>query len=235
MGILQSQHLNDDVKDVPVYNIYADSPKEEIKSEENELHPVNSKSYAKSESLSTCGICLWVDDRNKEVQMPCCGRDGSTIWYCKDCIKLLCAQSPGGIAHCPTCSGKIVLKGDKAEVPKDQATSKCGMCCQQRVIFKKQLCNACFLGSNNPLKYECDRCHQVQRIPHPMYRYQQSSTTFGGATWACHQRCGDYTHWRVVPSDVSRVPADDAPESWGLQAQLIQNVREQRQQSRRSI
>ncbi len=28
---------------------------------------------------------------------------------------------------------------------------------------------------------------------------------FGNASWACHQQCGDYTMWRIVPEDAARL------------------------------
>ena len=51
-------------------------------------------------------------------------------------------------------------------------------------------------------------------IPHPMWRYQPGPAEFGHASWACHVACGDYTKWRVLPSDLPLVPLADAPESW---------------------
>ncbi|CAE8715823.1 unnamed protein product, partial [Polarella glacialis] len=69
---------------------------------------------------------------------------------------------------------------------------------------------------------------QVQRIPHPMWRYQASPTEFGGSSWACHKRCQAQAHWRVVAEDVSKVPAADAPPSWGRQEEWLAAVRERR-------
>ena len=50
------------------------------------------------------------------------------------------------------------------------------------------------------IKYLIDdiRCHGFQRIPHPMWRYQHGPSAFSSDTWACHIRCGSFTHWRVA-------------------------------------
>ena len=61
-----------------------------------------------------------------------------------------------------------------------------------------------------------------------MYRYQPDPTSFGAATWACHQGCHDYTTWRIVPRDVDKVPLDDAPEGWGWREQEIEVIRQLR-------
>jgi hypothetical protein len=58
-----------------------------------------------------------------------------------------------------------------------------------------------------------------------MYRYQPNPTSYGGATWACHVGCADYTRWRILPEDVESVPVEDAPESWGLEEEEIETVR----------
>ena len=61
-----------------------------------------------------------------------------------------------------------------------------------------------------------------------MYRYQPTANDFGNNSWACHQRCGDYTMWRVANQDVGLVPAHDAPEGWGVRDEWLAQVREQR-------
>jgi len=57
-----------------------------------------------------------------------------------------------------------------------------------------------------------------------MWRYQTSPSEFGSASWACHQRCGDYTNWRIVHDDVAKVPMQDRPQSWG-DGEWIEEVR----------
>ena len=95
------------------------------------------------------------------------------------------------------------------------------------VLVTPNLCDACNTGNANPCTYECDRCNQQQRIPHPMYRYQPSPQEFGGATWACHISCHDYTHWRIVESDIDRIPGHEIPTSWaGFENQRLQVARD---------
>ena len=55
------------------------------------------------------------------------------------------------------------------------------------------------------LGYECNRCHQIQPIPHPMYRSQRGPREYSNWSWACHRGCNDYTHWRIIPQDASQV------------------------------
>ena len=64
--------------------------------------------------------------------------------------------------------------------------------------------------------HECKEFHKEQIIPHPMYRYQANPSTYGNATWACHQGCHTYTHWKIVRKDIKKVPIADAQDSWGL-------------------
>ena len=52
--------------------------------------------------------------------------------------------------------------------------------------------------------YECARCHRIQEIPHPMWRYQKGPNDYGTASWACHEGCDAFTHWRIIPEDVSQ-------------------------------
>eukprot|EP00117_Sycon_ciliatum_P010202 scpid97984/ scgid12194/ len=90
----------------------------------------------------------------------------------------------------------------------------CGCCGQPRPVVRDGFCQPCLEGMAMPMKYECDRCHREQRIPHPMWRYQGKADEFTGATWACHVGCGDYTHWKIVSADLLKIPGN-GPESWG--------------------
>ena len=75
------------------------------------------------------------------------------------------------------------------------------MCRQERLIVDESCCSACLLGRRlGPLRYECDSCHRVQPIVHPMYRYQPTAADFGNDTWACHVGCQEQTHWRILPA-----------------------------------
>ena len=92
----------------------------------------------------------------------------------------------------------------------------CRLCMQEKdLVDERSVCDACAYGARFPLRHECSVCAHVQRIPHPMWRYQASAEAFGNVAWACHGRCGDFTRWRVVAQDVRLVPPEDAPASWG--------------------
>jgi len=169
------------------------------------------------------------------AHLPCCERVGSTVQFCIPCLVILSERSTSldNITECPRCKKYIqVRNGDIINV--DQAPIECAMCKQKRIASDSNasVCSACFSGMNSPLRYECSQCHRVQRIPHPMYRYQESTTVFSTASWACHQRCGDYTKWRIVTQDICNVPIEDAPEGWGLREQEFEAIRQIRRGER---
>ena len=168
------------------------------------------------------------------------------IRYCSECIWILASQNRLKFMRCPTCRKHIKISREvQAEKnPKksnnkseddnndDDANEKtkrtvtratllgderrCIMCNQTRILVNRHCCEACNLGQRFQLIYECDKCHRHQMIPHPMWRYQQDANSFSGASWACHGNCGDYTHWRVLPSEIEKIPLFDIPESWGI-------------------
>ena len=155
--------------------------------------------------------------------------------YCVRCVEIICENGPGGVGRCPTCRTYLRKKADGSsgfEIA--DRVEMCTLCRQAKLIIGElrpgmPVCDACFLGAQNPLRYECERCRRVQRIPHPMYRYQvDGPNAFGNNTWACQQRCGDFTHWRVHAADAHLVPPEDAPESWGVREEWVTRVREQR-------
>ena len=88
------------------------------------------------------------------------------------------------------------------------ATVRCRLCQQNRVIVDESCCGLCLLGMRLPLRYECERCHGLQKIAHPMWRYQETVDAFGNDTWACHGRCGDFTKWRVYAADAGLIPPE---------------------------
>mmetsp|Transcript_24001 Transcript_24001/g.31877 ORF Transcript_24001/g.31877 Transcript_24001/m.31877 type:complete len:189 (+) Transcript_24001:117-683(+) len=184
--------------------------------------------------MPSCAICFetFGEDGTSQATMPCCGNEGSSMKFCVRCIEVICQQRSSGVGVCPICKAFIQVTADQSVIISEEKR-RCGMCCQKKSAScfnsrEGSICSICELGRQNPARYECDRCHQVQRIPHPMYRYQPTPTEFGGATWACHQRCGDYTHWRIIPEDISRVPVDDTPEGWGgrVHGQDFESIRE---------
>ena len=187
-----------------------------------------------------CAICL--DEAlpaEALAKLPCCTLPPtSTTQFCKRCIEIICEHGPGGVGRCPNCR-KFLRVGEDGFVAAEE-TDQCGNCQQVRVIVHNfwtqrgriKLCDACLLGFNIQLRYECAGCGRLQRIPHPMWRYQPSPIEFGHTTWFCHQRCDTHTTWRVAAQDAALVPADDAPETWGRRDEWLAAVREQRQRER---
>ena len=181
-----------------------------------------------------CAIC-WQDVCGEPATLPCCGRApaGSTTVYCARCLEIICETSPCGVGRCPTCSG-FMQKAPGGGLTVAAGIDECGVCHQARPVAERlrgtPVCGACSLGVRHPLRYECERCHRVQRIPHPMYRYQvDGPAAFGNNSWFCGGgECQDFTKWRVHPADVQRVPADDCPEAWGRREDWFAQVRVQR-------
>ena len=123
----------------------------------------------------------------QRAAMPCCARQASTIAYCTPCLRIICDRAPGGaVGQCPTCRAHFSIDGEGA-VRTAVRRSPCLICRQERLIVDEECCGPCLLGRRlGPLRYECERCHRLQRIPHPMWRYQESPEAFGTDTWACH-------------------------------------------------
>ena len=182
-----------------------------------------------SEAGFTCAICL--DDLPPPpARLPCCGTQHSTIQYCADCVAAVCRNGVGGVGRCPTCRAYFTVDS-AGTITQCERQDVCAICRQGRLIVAEHrghpLCDACHFGRAVPLRYECANCSAVQHIPHPMYRYQRTPHEFGTTSWACH-RCGDFTMWRVAQADAARVPAADAPESWGRRDEWLAQVRAQR-------
>jgi hypothetical protein len=57
-----------------------------------------------------------------------------------------------------------------------------------------------------------------------MWSYQPTPQEFGNNTWACHRSCGTYTHWRIEPSEVEKIPAQECPDTWGRREEWIAQV-----------
>lgn len=179
----------------------------------------------------SCAICYldFEEDNLCRAILPCCERKDSTLQFCTLCIDLLCQRSYrlDNITECPRCKAYIQVR-DGVIVNVQEAPIQCAICFQRRLPSDQHasICSACFLGIQNPLRYECSQCHRVQRIAHPMYRYQEHPTEFGNTSWACQRGCGDYTKWRIISADIGKVPIDDAPEGWGFMEQEFENIRQ---------
>eukprot|EP00731_Ephydatia_muelleri_P010666 Em0005g1252a len=177
-----------------------------------------------------CSVCLQDVSLTDKVTMPCCSRKSSTVQHCRRCIETIVQNGiRSSIGRCPACRAYFVMQGG-LPVTQTSVPRECVMCCQVKEIAdpNRELCSACMLGAEFSFRYECDRCHRVQTIPHPMWLYQPTPSTFTGASWACHRGCGDYTKWRIVPDDLERVPLEHAPEAWGMREKWLAAIREQR-------
>jgi hypothetical protein len=170
-------------------------------------------------------------NRVKFANLPCCGvqPEGCNVTFikvCTSCILVLTSPSSSGshrVGRCPRCLSWIkVYIPEPAErnvvnVEKVDVSGQCLICNQHKefLVDNDNVCDSCFLGRRQPLRYECQQCHGVQKIPHPMYRYQKTRDQFGNATWACQGKCGRFTKWKIQPEEVHRIPLGDAPKSWG--------------------
>ena len=134
----------------------------------------------------TCAVCYEDYGADKRAVLPCCGKVESTVQYCKRCIEIIVEQGFGGtVGRCPTCSQLITIQG--GVITGGHIVASCRMCMQERPIADSRsvLCEMCVLGRSFTMRYECERCHCIQRIPHPMWRYQEEgATSFGTNSWA---------------------------------------------------
>ena len=133
----------------------------------------------------TCAVCYEDYGAENRAILPCCGKVESTVQYCKRCIEIIVEQGFGGtVGRCPTCSQLISIQG--GVITGGHIVSSCRMCMQERPIADSRsvLCEMCVLGRSFTMRYECERCHRIQRIPHPMFRYQEEgATSFGTTSW----------------------------------------------------
>mmetsp|Transcript_29366 Transcript_29366/g.73774 ORF Transcript_29366/g.73774 Transcript_29366/m.73774 type:complete len:219 (-) Transcript_29366:133-789(-) len=179
-----------------------------------------------------CAVCYEETALAERVEMPCCFREGSTVQFCRRCVQVICRSGiDGRMGKCPSCTSWITWEGGRVVTP-DNVAGTCRCCMQPKTLVdpERHLCEACLLGQTFALRYRCSRCARVQRIPHPMWRYQQAPDTPGSVTWACHVGCGDYTHWTILPDDAAGIPPEHCPESWGRREEWLQAVRDVRQQ-----
>jgi hypothetical protein len=186
---------------------------------------------------STCAICF-EDISTSSAHLPCCStkiKDPSTpssTQFCLKCISTICNMDGLGIGRCPRCRHYIRV-GTKEGKPVIEKVSgnlgQCRMCRGTKELVQNGMCDACLFGSRHAFRYECDKCHRYQRIPHPMYRYQSSPEAFSSATWACHLNRGcEYTHWRISKHDLGNVPWADIPEAWDMQESQFETIRNMR-------
>ena len=146
-----------------------------------------------------CAICLEDDVQGSPVMMPCCGRAAlsSTTQFCRRCIEIICEQSRVKVGMCPRCRSYYSIAQDGSVTLADNI-GRCRLCQQDRIIITTDpapLCSACVMGQRVMLRYQCEGCGRLQRIPHPMWRYQPGPALYSTDTWACHRGCMAQTHW----------------------------------------
>lgn len=206
-------------------------------------------SIPREPGIDTCIICM--EDNIKGIRMPCCGTEESDVLYWQRCLATIIEQANqdalqagmrlpgGGVGSCPTCRRHFQFTAGEDGSPtvtNTVLTGNCRMCMQGgKVLVNGALCDKCYLGSEYCFTYECQRCNRFQRIPHPMFMYQPSVGEFGGNSWACHQRCGDYTKWRIRREEAEGIPPQHCPESWGRRDDWLAQIREIRQQQQRAL
>jgi hypothetical protein len=204
----------------------------------------------KSEEGPHCAVCLDEVIPNSAIKvpfakLPCCGQanETNTFKICSACVVLLTQPTSDGSSRagrCPCCRSWIVVRAPDGNSPLNldistvAAAGTCKECNQSNkcLVDDGDVCDACFLGHRNPLLYECDQCHGTQRIPHPMYRYQQTPGDFGKKTWSCEGPCQTFTHWRIRHDQIIQVPIGDSPwreNSW------ITSARQRIEKARREL
>eukprot|EP00947_MAST-08B_sp_MAST-8B-sp1_P004338 g4338.t1 len=200
--------------------------------------PAPAAAAAGGSKAPDCAVCLEpiAGGLGSAARLPCCFNPESSTQYCTRCIEIICERSPGRVGRCPTCrTAHIRFNEATGDIELAERVHPCHMCRQARVIVDGGLCEACALGVSVVLSYECEGCGGIQRIPHPMWRYQAHPGEFGNTSWACHRGCGGYTKWRVAPEDVHRVPLHDTPAGWpDRRDDWLASIREQRLEERRT-
>eukprot|EP00537_Pseudo-nitzschia_pungens_P003466 CAMPEP_0172370908 /NCGR_PEP_ID=MMETSP1060-20121228/40339_1 /TAXON_ID=37318 /ORGANISM="Pseudo-nitzschia pungens, Strain cf. cingulata" /LENGTH=469 /DNA_ID=CAMNT_0013096369 /DNA_START=138 /DNA_END=1547 /DNA_ORIENTATION=+ len=171
-------------------------------------------------------------------RLPCCepsenynncgpqGGKRSNFKVCTACMLVLTVATKDGscrVGRCPRCRGWISLltlhsTSASMVVHKLDSSGKCESCLQVKpnLIFDEPaICDACFLATEtSPLTYECEECHRPQPIQATLYRSQPSSKAFGNEMCPC-KYCQKSTHWRLLDTQLSLIPANDVPEEWG--------------------
>lgn len=170
-------------------------------------------------------------------RLPCCetrsaydtenlrGRKYSNFNVCTACILVLTVATKDGVnrvGRCPRCRQWIsilTLHSTSApmEVRKLESSGKCEGCHKMAsplIIEDPPTCDECFLSEEISLTYECEDCHQPQKIKSTLYRSQTSAKSFGDEMHTCNN-CKKPTHWRLVEDQLCFIPANDIPEEWG--------------------
>jgi hypothetical protein len=161
-------------------------------------------------------------------RLPCCGTeedDDDNFKVCTACMLVLTMATRDGasrVGRCPRCRTWIsilTLHSTCADmdIQKLETPGQCEVCQQIKqplVSEDPPICDACYLGKEVALGYECEECHNGQLINSTLYRSQLTSTSFGNEMWPCNS-CHKSTHWKIQFDQLPLIPAGDVPEEWG--------------------
>jgi hypothetical protein len=190
-----------------------------------------------------CEICLDISEpissrRITFCHFPCCV---TTSNVCAACILVLTTATTDGTARvgrCPRCRSWIVattLHSPNAgmAIRALDIRGHCTSCGEEdNILVEPDTCDACFVGKQTPLLYECQECQETQTIPCPLYRHQTTADSFGDKTHEC-SKCQTSTHWKICESQLTMISAGDIPTEWG--DDYLQLARQRVQYARQGI
>lgn len=196
-----------------------------------------------------CAVCRDQSTDTRKVafcQFPCCTEDAG-VRVCTTCLLVLMTSSSDRryrLGHCPRCKSWIrvrtplTVRQPQLEIELitlEEPVQACKTCNQTKTFFvDDQECDACFLGQRHPLLYECQSCQCAQRIPHPLYRYQESPDAYTSVQWSClGHACGKFTYWRLLSDQIRFIPVGDAPASWQINS--IMAAQRKVEETKRSV
>jgi len=159
--------------------------------------------------------------------LPCCetDEDDDKFKVCTACMLVLTVATKDGfsrVGRCPRCRAWLSIltmhsTSANMDIRKLETSGTCETCLQEKqplICEDPSICDACFLGKEVPLTYECEECQQAQAIHSTLYRSQPTSTSFGNEMWPCNV-CQKSTHWKLRFEQLPLIPAGDIPEEWG--------------------
>ena len=96
--------------------------------------------------MTGCCVCMKdVESSDSLFEMPCCS--SSILKYCSGCLAEMVDKAENqqpNCANCPVCNK--VFKFQEETIEKVEVRGQCRMCCQQRVLIDKNLCDNCLIG-----------------------------------------------------------------------------------------
>jgi hypothetical protein len=176
-------------------------------------------------------------------RLPCCEMEecSGDFSVCTACMLVLTLATKDGISRvgrCPRCRTWLSLSTlhstlTQLDIRILRSSGKCETCLHNKdflIADSPAICDACFLGQEVPLVYECEACHQSQTIQSIMYRSQPSATNFGNEMWPCNT-CQKSTNWKIRFEQLLMIPAGDIPEAWGDKSLELARLKVQKARS----